>query len=433
MSSQQQPVQYGTPNHARALAVKRGREILSVPFDKITMPPPGPGNNWRRKPSYMTDKEFYDSLDIPVLAEAIYNNNGPADPIEGDSVVGEDIFHINEGQRRYLAIGWLLTDGRDLYPNGRPINIVEVLPNPKGTTARDRAKKNYTSQNKQKLLPSQIADGYYDYQIQVEADEGIKLTHEDIAADFGVSRQYVDNMFKIRTLDDDTKRKLDAGEITQTEALATVRKKKEPRPVSENLILVDKETGALVERTLTSAPKNENTPDSWTEIIPFHICAHLGWVTEDPETGEDVKRIPTSDHWGPSTIEYLTHEDMDVDNLIKIYAPKKEIPPISLGGSAALDAEFASRETARKLPEQQNTERKEAEEAMKGLDYRPDKERGEFEINECIKLLDKLDTQVSHLPAHQDQAKKDMQGLIGFIQSKMNAVLEIIKKAPDKS
>lgn len=195
-----------------------GDQTMYVDFHIIKI---RPDFNWRRPSPYQTEAEFQEELEIPELAKGIYSNNGPYDPIEGDLIEdskGKVHFYITEGQRRYLAISYNLKNNLDSYPNGEAVAKVLVRRNPLGMTEEARMKRIYTSQKKMHLKISQKAAGFLQYKMETGK------THEQIAEDFDVSRQQIDNMIKLNDCEPDILKQLDNKDITQEYALRTVRK-----------------------------------------------------------------------------------------------------------------------------------------------------------------------------------------------------------------
>jgi hypothetical protein len=377
-------------NESRKIAQGYGRSIMFISYDKIAMKPKG---NYRKPAIYQTHDEWLEELNLEELADAIYANNGPGDPIEGDVEKNTGIFFITEGQRRWKALGILIKEGLETYPNGSPVNKVEVLCNPSDFTTADRLKRNWVSQNKMKLKPSQIAAGFKDYKEITKNDDGSTKTNKQIAEEHGVSRQFVDNMLRINELSPDILKKLDYGDISQNDALETLRKPKDKNTEEVNnqiITTIDENRGIVIKEG------NINTEDNSIDFFGMMSGNNI-----DEEDGED---------------------DTDGDTLSSTKVETK----------AALDAEEQSRKTATKLPEQKNTERQEAEDAMITIDFRPDKIQGEFLINEIRKNQDKMEVLIGHFPENLKQYKNDIIQLISWNSKKLDDVLEILKKASDK-
>lgn len=459
-------------DETRKFSLGYSRQAIFVPLDSIIMSPIG---NWRKKTPYQTEDEFMDSLNIPELAEQIYANNGPADPLEGDILADTKEFALIEGQRRWLAIRYLIFQGKTNYPNGNAINKVEVLCQYKNTSILERAKKNFTSNNKLPLKPSQTAAGFLHFKENNLKDAGTpeerKFTNQEIAEMFGVSRQYIDNMLKINELDADTLRKLDDGSITQTAALATIRKQREPKepkePITENKTTIPSESkDVLTDEHIRSIfninPDNEtvSTSDTWSaaqiqqiEELGYNINAVIQLykkVEEEPETEETATTlnvidkitaakifklhgdiIPTSDTWTEEQCAELVTLGYDIEALKDAYRPAVENPTV-IETNAAIQAEEEARKTSDKITEQVNTERAEAKKAMEGIDYRPDKIEGEMLLNECMANLDKLSVKISQLPAHLKPHADDMESLCHWTRTKITDVQAILKKASDE-
>lgn len=450
-----QPFERAGRAEAREVSLGNGPQTFFIAADALTM---RPGANWRCPSPYQTQEEFEAELAIPELAANIYSNSGPAEPLIGDLEKGTGKFFVSEGQRRMLAIRRLLEQGTDIYPSGKAIAKVEVRLNPPDFTEEDRLKLNYTTQNKMKLKPSQLAFGFKQVKDTVLV-EGKPITNEQIATNYGVSRQMIDNYLKIAELDGETLKKLDYGEISQANALNPLRKHREskefvpggfttmrpemlhaPIPMHELPVINQPQIGTYTVDESVNVSNGIVIPtDNYTfshqlddkdipidsERNPLLIrnddIVTMGWIDNS-----GLVCIPSSDKWTEEQKHALDEMGYDVPTVMKTYTPVK------IDTTSSLQAEEDSRKTSRKLPEQVNTERKEAEEAMRGLDYRPDKEAAEMGLNEVMKLMDKLNVQAGHLPNTLKQAKDDMSGLIVFIQSKIKEVIDLVKKAPEK-
>lgn len=155
-----------------------------------------PEFNQRIKPDNYSEEDWEKELDIPNLANGIFISCQTADPIIGD-ILPDGTFLVNEGERRFRAIRYLLAQGLDTYPNGQPVSRVEVMLNPTYFTEQDRFIRNFTSQNKKKLKPMEIAYG------ALRLKEEFKMTHEAIANTYNVSRQTIDNYILATTLPKD--------------------------------------------------------------------------------------------------------------------------------------------------------------------------------------------------------------------------------------
>lgn len=72
------------------------------------------------------------------------------------------------------------------------------------------------------------------------------------------------------------------------------------------------------------------------------------------------------------------------------------------------------------------------DDALAPIDFTKDKEAGEFELNEILKLLDKAETKVNLFPDNLKQYKDDVNGLLNLCKMKIPAVIDIIKKAANE-
>lgn len=368
-------------DEARKLKVGTGREHIFIPYSTLALKPIG---NWRKPAAYQTHEEWEEELGIPLLADQIYANCGPSDAIQGDVEKGSGKFFIDEGQRRWMAIGYLLNvKNLTEYPDGSRIDRVEVLCNPSGFTDAERLKKNHSSQNKMPLKPSQMAAGFLLYKNSIMDENGKPFTNSAIAAAFGFSRQYIDNMLLINELDPETLRQLDYNEISQKDALATKRKKKEPLPYTGDHKLAITGNGTI-----------EVAGDKVEEFF-------------DSLKSQD--RIPADDEQ-PEEIELPAAGTIKVDT------------------TSALEAEEQSRKTAKTVPEQKNNEKKEYEEAMAGLGYNPDELSGDKYFKMSISNLDKMAVIVEALPKELNQYKTDLLTYIGYNIKNLDEIKTIVKE-----
>lgn len=97
-------------------------------------------------------------------------------------ILPDGTFVVNEGERRYKAIRYLINQELETYPDDTPIRKVVVLLNPPTLTEKDRYVRAFTSQNKKKLKIMEIAYG------ALRLKEEFHLTHEQIAQEYGMSR-----------------------------------------------------------------------------------------------------------------------------------------------------------------------------------------------------------------------------------------------------
>jgi len=209
--------------------------LHKVPFSKIKI---RPKFNARRKPDGVSEEMYEQSKLIPQLADGIYANNG-TEPIRGDFYAADECFYITNGERRYRAMRRLLNSGREIYPNGQPVDQVLVMINPAGTTDLERKRMVITTQDNLKLTP--VERGYY--YLSFKTDDG--MTHDEIAAYLNVSRQTVDNYILATELPADVQDKIDTDEIKISAALADYRlqHKKKKGSIAE----VDLDTGEVFE------------------------------------------------------------------------------------------------------------------------------------------------------------------------------------------
>lgn len=183
--------------------------------------------NARIKPEGMSEDMWNHMLMIPDLADKIFYNCGPADAILGD--FREDgLFYITNGERRFRGLTHLLATERTEYPDKSPVSEVIVILNPSGTTDLDRKKKMYTTNDNLPFTPMQKAHYFASFKV-----DPYNLTHEQIAEEFKVSRQTIDNYVLAATLPPDIQEKIDSGEIKISNALGEYRKEKSSKKKTE--------------------------------------------------------------------------------------------------------------------------------------------------------------------------------------------------------
>lgn len=363
-----------------------GRQHYHVDYEKMR-----PGRNYRRKPSYMTEEEYFnDVLQIPALAEAIFINNGPVDAIIGDFLQDDELFYINDGWRRWLATGYLLKQGKTHYPNGRPIAEVEVVINPKEYTETDRNLLIFTSQNKLSLRPVENAYAFQDMKIKEPG-----LTNETLATRANVSRQTIDLYLKILELPEEVIEHIERGNIKYTAAIQEHKRKlSEEKKLKEPDKVVDQEPIRLPVPVPQFAILYDN---DGKEVLQEEIPGgDPGDTFIDKEV---IKDIPAGDGTTP-----------------KVETQK------------ALDVEFEQRKTDPNFKEQRP--KKDRNDALGKIDANAQKTEAEMDIEQAVKMLDKLEVQIGHLPTSMKQAKTDMAGLANFIRNLLIGSLDKLKRMP---
>ncbi len=207
-----------TANRETVRSVTKNADGLrKVPLSQIRI---RPGFNARIQPSGVPDELWEKILGIPELADGIFISNGPADALIGDIYRIDECFYLTDGERRFRAIRYLITTGRDTYPNGTPVDEVLVILNPAGTTDLQRYKKIGTTQGKMELTTMQWAFYYLNMKDQ------FKLSNQQVADEMNVSRPKVDMYILATKLPQDVQDDIDAGKKNITTEVNAVRKKK---------------------------------------------------------------------------------------------------------------------------------------------------------------------------------------------------------------
>jgi hypothetical protein len=388
-------------DESRSLAKGRGREIYIADIYDIEL---RPGMNWRKKPSWLSQEDWEkEKLGIPELAAAIYANNGPADPLQADHPKGLDKFQLTDGQRRMYAILYIVTVMEKLaYPNGKEVRKVELLLNQKEATDLERSKSNYTTQNKMPLSPLEIGQGFKDMQ------DRYKMSHDAIAKHFGnMSRQFVTNMIALTELPVSVQIDIYNGVVPYSNALAAARKEKahkKPEHANTN-DNSDHDRNDDVDTALETNKLERKDGQSQTIQV------------QENESEQEEKTIPDQ-----------TLVDKDGDNTDVPNTSAHE-PPAIIETNEAHDAEWKSRQTDGNFKEQRPS--KDRQDALPQQDYRNDKQQAEFNMNDVIGFLDKMEVMLNKIP-ELGGMKKDLLGFNGFIRKKVMETKELIKKAPDR-
>lgn len=223
-------------NLVRELSTNPGDHLRNVDISMISIRPDR--FNARIKPEGMNEEMWNLILMIPDLAEKIYANNGPIDPILGD-FHNDGNFYINNGERRFRAIWHLLKSGNEVYPNGDAVANVQVLLNPKGTTDLQRKKRMYSTNDNLPFTPMQKAHFFLSF-----TQTPYNLTHEQIAEEFKVSRQTIDNYIRATALSPELQDQIDTGELKMTNVLGDIRKEKAKD--KKGTATVDLESGEIL-------------------------------------------------------------------------------------------------------------------------------------------------------------------------------------------
>lgn len=233
--------------------------LYKIDFDIIRI---RPGFNPRQKPDSLSEELWEQTLMISDLANGIYENNGPIDPLLGDIYKEDGCFYITEGERRFRAIRLLLATDRHVYPNGQFVNQVKVILNAKDMTDLERKKIALRSADKMKLTVMQRAR----YYLKFKVDD--KLSHEALAHELKVSRQTVDNYILAATeFSPDLQQKLDDEAINITAALHEHREAKKKKnggtdPDESDFLTTEFEDKEVIKNKLVGDDDLEQKPDN---------------------------------------------------------------------------------------------------------------------------------------------------------------------------
>jgi hypothetical protein len=406
--------------------IKQISDGYKVPYPIIVL---RPDFNIRIRPDWMDDEAWEKHLEVEALANDIMAGKDAPEKIKGDFVVEDGVlkFIITDGERRYRAIGWLLRNGHTHYKDGTEINMVEVEPNPRDYTEWDRLRQQHATNNNMKYTTLEYSvlctrkkkhflknkeDANLILSInEIPADQlenFVPISNSDIAKDLNKSRQWVEDMLLIDELPETTRKAIASGKTPYSEALKAYRKelKDKAKEKQANTVVADvvsREGGEVIGEVKGNGQVNINQPLG-PEDTPF-----------------DDERTSTS-----SATEMNAMDEVNQ-------------PPVFTGNhtvvesNAALKAEEESHKT--RATYQDNTPKHKSEEAILA-DFKDEKELCDMDLNEVIKLLDKLTIKLGYLPDNAPgikQTKDDCLGLVnGLIIQKVKAVQERIKKAPDR-
>jgi len=298
-------------NEVRKVSLSRSERLHTI-NEEIMRIRPGKGKekfNWRRKRNRESQEDYEKRLGIPELADAMHINNGPDDPIIGDFKDG--LFYVNEGERRLLGIRYLIyVKGLDTYPNGSPICEVEILQNPREFTDKDRRRRIYTSQAKVNLSIMETAYGM----LEMKTEDG--MTHEEIAAELGVSRQTVDNYIAATRLKEEVQEEIDEGRIPMTTALAHDRQTRKKDKDSQRVV----DEGGIPPEIFKKNEKTDKEKED-SEIPPQQdntISSPATRLQEDKGSAAHVYNEPEEEIWKRALkqIIKLNEEERSVEYII---------------------------------------------------------------------------------------------------------------------
>lgn len=267
-------------NLVRELSRDPGDRLRNVDISLISIRPDV--FNARIKPDHISEDLWEQMLMISDLAEKIFANNGPIDPILGD-FHNNGNFYITNGERRYRAIKHLMASGKELYPNGKNVATVEVLMNPFRTTDLQRKKRMYATNDN---LPFTIMQKAHYFASFTHAP--YNLSHEDIAVEFKVSRQTIDNYISAASLSAELQEKIDSGELKMTNVLGDIRKEKadaKKKSTEDEPII----TGALADKQEQAEKEKEKLrgDEDEFELEDNHVgpVGGIGRPKEDSSSG----------------------------------------------------------------------------------------------------------------------------------------------------
>lgn len=359
----------------------------------------------------MTDEDWLIALQIPELAQLILEN-GQEQPVTGDFVNDGKVFIINDGYRRTLAKRYLLNQGHTVDAKGKPINLIEVINNPKETTELDRFLHMIgTDTGKLKYSDRELA-----YGLKI-LKENFKLSNEMIAQKVGRSRQWVDNQLALASFPPILSNAIDKGLISVTAATQLNRLfKDEPDKMDDILAKAIANDQKIQVKDIEALSQPEKPKEEEKTTIPPPDETNKN-DDDDDDWDDDDDVQPNSQ----SITEPNDDDDIDpppvVENLTK-----------SINNGDTFEQEAKSRQTSDKPKE--HKPKNDSGDALDKIDFSKEKTEIEMDIDESIKMLDKLNTKMSIFPEHLKQYTEEIVGMATWVQNKMIEVKEKIKKAP---
>lgn len=373
----------------RAVATRSSFEVYGLDLDMVQL---REGFNARVKPTWMPDDQWFKELKIRELMDA-YIAGDVIPPIEGDLTADGSTFIITDGYRRFLAHTALKEEGYETFYDKEGVWRVQVVSNPPGTTELSRMKRIITSQENIKLEPMMIARCLLRIKETQLNSEGKPYTNDDLATDFHKSRQWVDNMINLNKLPEDIIIKIEQKEIAPTAAL--------------HYLAEEKKADKLAKK----------------KSVKF----------KDPGDGDDDSEDLKSDkQFTPVTngaFDGDTHNKFHIDELGQLIDPNAPLVNYDKD-SIHKQEEEANKATDPNFKE--TRPKADREDALGEIDFKKEKVEGEMDLNEAIKMMDKINVMMDSLPAGQKQFREDVQRLCVFSINKIKSAQEILKKAADK-
>lgn len=476
------------------------------------------GFNGRIQPPGMSDADWEKELGIEELAMEILEANGLIQPLVGDLSADGKIFWLNDGERRWRAIGWLLRNKHKKYVNDKDVKMVECFLNPSTTTEEERLLLMLGTDSKKKYNDLETAHMF------LRLETHFHYSHEKIAKKNGnISRQTVDNLIKLAKEPQAIQDAILTGKFGTTAAIELINKEKDPAKrlelfhatigqgqelkvkdigktakyrdymglmaaaqemYDEKVITFEKakfDIGEVAANAKIALPlETKDIETAHDNAIEALEAIRAGRIEEPPvveklgeskefvrnnEVGETIPPIVaqaneemriTVDRYNTGVLDYpgavkalgQTHAMYTVNNpshtdaieelfeewtekLDNLKEQKDSRKVNKIDTTSAIDEEEKARTTS-STHKEPSRPKEQKEDALGAIDFKNDKELGELELNEIIKLHDKLQTKINMFPANLQQYKDDCIGLSNVIQHKLIAVLEIMKKAPER-
>lgn len=375
-----------------------GRQTWFIPIEMTRI---REGWNPRTQTAGQSIEDWMKQEGIIELAESLLVTTDEIEPSRGDFSTDGKTFIHSDGERRFYARRWLLEQGYTHFANNRAINVIEVMENPKGMTETERLKQTHSTNRNKKLSPMQESK-YVCKLKEALIKEGKKGTSEELAAEIGgVSRQWVDNYLTLAKIPQSDQEELEAGTLRITHALEKYRLA-ETKPIK---------------MPFSNEPKtpeeSRNPPAIQTSII--------NQLPEDEQVA-----LNANDNTQPIGNTIDTDKEGE-----KAYDPFK---PLKYDKMSIDDQEEEINTPPSGKYKEPGKPKNISGDALPDIDFRAEKTEAELNLNECVKMIDKMRVQhePEKLPKSMAQWASDQIGFMVYIQKRINEAIQTIKKASDK-
>jgi len=380
--------------------------------------------------------------DIPELSESIFIH-GLKEPLTLDILPSGEAF-IEMGHRRHKAMQLLIDKKREGWTGE---TMVEFFSNKGEVTELERMVNQYTSNNtKKKLKPFEAA--LVAYEAKFNFSEKPK-SNEEVAELLGVSRQQVDNYISIASAPDELLYQMEQADMNLTDCLSLLKKQKSlskqteeaeeashknsgaPAPEQKDMLAdevkelkeLEKETPEeeqqrLIREQNKAAQEHEQLMEVSDEIKVKKLKEHIGRKLSAPA-------IRT---WTEDFVDEDTSEVVTIDRN-EILVPKGEViteeivEQLKDWKGLGIDTIFVYKKGCEPIAASVITEPVAQKEKGKYDEGRVEIQQ----INNCIKLADKLEAIVNKLDVPEG-VKKDVTSIVSWLQKDLAEAREYIHK-----